>query len=55
MSDASMQNHPKPQSSSKRFLKYAVQIIAMVAIFGALLWYVGIGSLYEALLTIKVE
>ncbi len=27
----------------------------MVAIFAALLWYVGIGSLYEALLTIKVE
>jgi hypothetical protein len=27
----------------------------MVAIFGALLWYVGIGSLYNALLTIKVE
>jgi len=27
----------------------------MVAIFGALLWYVGIGSLYEALLTIKIE
>ena len=27
----------------------------MVAIFGALLWYVGIGSLYNALLTIKLE
>ena len=27
----------------------------MVAIFAALLWYIGIGSLYEALLTIKVE
>jgi uncharacterized protein (TIRG00374 family) len=27
----------------------------MVAIFGALLWYVGIDSLYYALLTIKVE
>ena len=27
----------------------------MVAIFGALLWYVGIGSLYQALLTIKIE
>jgi len=27
----------------------------MVAIFGALLWYVGIGSLYHALLTIKVQ
>jgi glycosyltransferase 2 family protein len=27
----------------------------MVAIFAALLWYVGIGSLYEALINIKVE
>jgi len=27
----------------------------MVAIFGGLLWYVGIGSLYNALLNIKVE
>jgi glycosyltransferase 2 family protein len=27
----------------------------MVAIIGALLWYVGIGSLYNALLTIKIE
>jgi len=27
----------------------------MVAIFALLLWYVGLGSLYEALLTIKVE
>ena len=43
------------QNSSKRFLKYFLQIIVMVAIFGALLWYVGIGSLYNALLTIKIE
>ncbi len=27
----------------------------MVAIFGALLWYVGLGSLYNALLKIKIE
>ncbi len=27
----------------------------MVAIFGALLWYIGIGSLYETLLTIKID
>ncbi len=49
------QREQKPQSSSKRILKIAIQVIAMVAIFGALLWYVGIGSLYQALLTIKVE
>ncbi len=55
MSESQSQPTPKPQNSSKRFLKYAVQIIAMVAIFGLLLWYVGIGSLYQALLTIKVE
>jgi uncharacterized protein (TIRG00374 family) len=46
---------PKPQSSSKRFLKIFLQVVVMVAIFAALLWYVGIGSLYDALLTIKVE
>jgi glycosyltransferase 2 family protein len=46
---------PKTQSSTKRILKVLVQVLLMVAIFGALLWYVGIGSLYDALLTIKVE
>jgi glycosyltransferase 2 family protein len=46
---------PKTQSSSKRILKILIQVVVMVAIFGALLWYVGLGSLYEALLTIKVE
>lgn len=45
----------KTQSSSKRILKIALQVVVMVAIFAALLWYVGIGSLYQALLTIKVE
>jgi glycosyltransferase 2 family protein len=45
----------KTQSASKRFLKIFVQVVVMVAIFAALLWYVGIGSLYNALLHIKVE
>lgn len=55
MSNPPVQNMPKKQSSTRRLLKYALQIIVMVAIFAALLWYVGIGSLYEALLTIKIE
>lgn len=55
MSDARSPSKTKSQSSSRRFLKIALQIGVMIAIFGALLWYVGIGSLYEALLTIKVE
>jgi uncharacterized protein (TIRG00374 family) len=46
---------PKTQSSTKRILKILLQVVFMVAIFAALLWYVGIGSLYDALLTIKVE
>ncbi len=46
---------PKPQSASKRILKIVVQVSVMVAIFAALFWYIGIGSLYNALLTIKVE
>ncbi|MCW3994837.1 MAG: flippase-like domain-containing protein [Candidatus Bathyarchaeota archaeon] len=45
----------KPQLASRRILKIAVQVVVMVAIFAALLWYVGLGKLYEALLTIKVE
>jgi glycosyltransferase 2 family protein len=49
------QTPPKTQSSSKKYIKYALQIIFMVAIFAALLWYVGIDSLYRTLLTIKIE
>jgi uncharacterized protein (TIRG00374 family) len=40
---------------SRRITRILLQIILMVAIFGALLWYVGIGSLYDALLNIKLE
>ena len=43
------------KKSARRFLKYMVQIVIMVAIFGVLLWYIGLGSLYEALLNIKIE
>ena len=55
-----MTNPPAPsssktQSSAKRILKILIQVVVMVAIFAGLLWYVGIGSLYDALLTIKVE
>jgi glycosyltransferase 2 family protein len=46
---------PKTHSSAKRILKILIQVVFMVAIFAALLWYVGISSLYNALLTIKVE
>ncbi len=53
MSESQLPQNTK--SSSKRFLKYALQVVVMVAIFAALLWYVGIGSLYNVLLTIKVE
>jgi glycosyltransferase 2 family protein len=55
MSDSQSASVKRSQSQTKRFLKIFIQVIAMVAIFGALLWYVGIGSLYDALLTIKVE
>ncbi len=46
---------PNNHNSSKRFLKIFIQVVVMVAIFAALLWYIGVGSLYNALLTIKVE
>lgn len=45
----------KQKSSPKRYLKYVIQIAAMVAIFAVLLWYVGITALIDAILTIKVE
>jgi uncharacterized protein (TIRG00374 family) len=41
--------------NSRQVVRILLQVVLMVAIFGALLWYVGIGSLYEALLTIKIE
>lgn len=41
--------------NSRRIARIALQIAVMVAIFAALLWYVGIGSLYNALVNIKVE
>ncbi|MBT0158568.1 flippase-like domain-containing protein [Candidatus Bathyarchaeota archaeon A05DMB-2] len=40
---------------SRRITRILLQIIIMVAIFAALLWYVGLGSLYTALLNIKLE
>jgi glycosyltransferase 2 family protein len=43
------------QSSPKRILRITVQVVITVAIFAVLLWYIGVGSLYNALLTIKVE
>jgi glycosyltransferase 2 family protein len=46
---------PKQNNSPKRYLKYVIQIVAMVAIFAVLLWYVGITALIDAILTIKVE
>lgn len=45
----------KPKKSfSKRFLKIFIQIVAMIAMFAVLLWYVGIDELSAALSTIKV-
>jgi uncharacterized protein (TIRG00374 family) len=40
---------------SRRITRILLQIAVMVAIFAALLWYVGIGSLYNSLLNIKIE
>jgi uncharacterized protein (TIRG00374 family) len=45
----------RTQNSSKRTLRILIQVVVMVAIFAALLWYVGVGSLYNALLHINVE
>ena len=55
MSNSEVAPTPKPRSSYKRFLKIFLQVAVMVAIFAALLWYVGVGDLYNALLNIKIE
>ena len=46
---------PKTQSSFKRILRIVLQVVLMIGIFGALVWYVGVDSLYRSLLTIKIE
>jgi uncharacterized protein (TIRG00374 family) len=38
-----------------RIVRIALQIVVMIAVFGALLWYVGIDSLYNAMINIKLE
>jgi len=53
MSDS--QSPAKPQSSTKRILKIVIQIVVMVAIFAALFWYIGVDSLYNAMINIKLE
>jgi len=40
---------------SSQIARIVIQVVVMIAIFAALLWYVGIGSLYKALLNIKIE
>ncbi|MCW4009331.1 MAG: flippase-like domain-containing protein [Candidatus Bathyarchaeota archaeon] len=41
--------------NSRKIIRILLQVVFMIAIFAALLLYVGIGSLYEALLNVKVE
>ncbi|MFB3889602.1 MAG: lysylphosphatidylglycerol synthase transmembrane domain-containing protein [Candidatus Bathyarchaeia archaeon] len=43
----------KPRT--RRIVRILLQVLVMVAIFAALLWYVGLGSLYNALVNIKLE
>ena len=47
---------PEQKSTRSRgILRIALEVIFMVVILAALFWYVGIGSLYNALLHIRVE
>ncbi len=45
----------KLNPKTKRIARILLQVVIMVAIFAALLWYVGLGALYNALVNIKVE
>jgi glycosyltransferase 2 family protein len=55
MSNPNVAKEQKTKKSTTRYLKILIQVVVMVAIFAALLWYVGVGSLYNALLHIRVE
>jgi uncharacterized protein (TIRG00374 family) len=43
------------KDSSRRILRVLLQIVSMAVILGALLWYVGVGSLYTTLRGIKLN
>lgn len=47
--------HEGKALNSRQITRILLEVIVMVAIFAALFWYVGVGSLYNALLHIKVE
>ncbi len=55
MSNAETSNSPRSQGVTKRILRVVLQVVVMVVIFAALFWYVGLDSLYTALVDIKVE
>ncbi len=44
----------RKKTDSKRILRVVFEVVVMVVIFGGLVWYVGVGSLYKALLNINV-
>ncbi|MCW4018204.1 MAG: flippase-like domain-containing protein [Candidatus Bathyarchaeota archaeon] len=41
--------------NTRKVTRTLLQVVVMIAIFAALFWYIGVESLYEALLNIKVE
>ncbi len=41
--------------SQQKIARTIIQIVIMVAIFAALFWYIGLDSLYNALINIKIE
>ena len=52
-------DHSKEQKQksprNRQILRIALEVVFMVAILAALFWYVGVGSIYNALLHIRVE
>jgi len=45
----------KNKARSPKYLQVVLEVVFMVIILAALFWYVGVGSIYNALLHIKVE
>ncbi len=52
---ATLGEQKETRRTSRKILRNLLQVVVMVAIFAALLWYVGVGSLYDALVNVKLE
>ena len=55
LTTSEMPPQSKKAPRSRQILQISLEVVFMVAILAALFWYVGVGSIYNALLHIRVE